>query len=116
MASQSGSPGLVIPSAYDRPGGVPPNFYGVIPAQSAGIIPSNFQPANVIVGKAPRALLECQSSAGAQGTKFNGTNGDFTGNNSASGAMSDPGSGSGINSVLMGPIGVVVPANPTFQG
>lgn len=116
MASQSGSPGLVIPCAYDPPGGVPPNMT-VLAAQAAAIIPNNIQPTNVVLGPRPRSLLECQSNAGAQGYRFNGVNGTYSGNNSAGGStMNDPSSGAGSNSILVGVNGAALANPPTFQG
>jgi hypothetical protein len=98
MATQA-SPGLNAPSAYQALPGIPSNM-SALAAQSAGILPSNLQLTNPLLGGVPRALLETHAAAGTHGTANNvGVGGFATMNNAMNG-----GSGLGpCNAAEFGP-------------
>jgi hypothetical protein len=128
MATQSGSPGLVIPSPYDPLPGMDPNAT-MLSAMSRGDIPRNILLTNNLLGKVPaggRSPIEAMARAGEVGTA--GTVGGAGGNafhpmsNSANGG-SGPGAGgmnqdigqnSGQSSCLDGamPTSVIATATP----
>jgi hypothetical protein len=125
MSTQA-SPGLNAPSAYDQPGGIPPNM-SILAAMSAGIVASNVQPSNAAI-RMPRALTELMSSAGSVGTKGtifgNANNAPLNlaagggGGTGAGGANCDPGSSAGQSSMVVGqaPASYVTTTGVGFQG
>lgn len=70
MGAQSGTPGMVTPSAYDPLPGIPPNMT-TNAAISAGLLPTNVLLTNALLGKTPagaRPPVEAMSRAGEVGT------------------------------------------------
>ena len=93
MASQSGSPGLVIPSAYDPLPGIAPNL-SMLSAQSAGLIPNNVTLGQKSGTNLNNSLLTRSADFGANGYN-GGVGGVFVGSVAAAGGAG-PGAG-GMN-------------------
>lgn len=123
MGAQSGSPGMVTPSAYDPLPGIPPNAT-VASAMSAGLIPANAGCSNIgakYSGTA-RPILESMGDGGANGTAtqwgVDSMNSDANGGNSfgAGGANQTeyPSSGQSSQGSMNNP--AIGGNNPTFNG
>jgi hypothetical protein len=123
MASQSGSPGLTIPSPYQALPGIPPNM-SVGAAMSAGILPGNAMCSNIgMKSSAPgRPLLECMADGGAMGTATqwgidNGNSDNDGGNSFGAGGANQteyPSSGQSSQGAMSNP--ATGGNNPTFNG
>lgn len=108
MSAQTGSPGLVASSAYDKLPGIPPNM-SIMAAISAGLLPmnamvTNFGLARHTTGESINASLAGNGSDGAQNSAANGgsLNVDQTGNGaSAGGSNTSQTNGTGNAAVEM---------------